>query len=101
MNQGHFVIETYMSEDGKSWWRKYSDGWIEQGGEGQFNAEGTQYNPVTTLVTPFSNTNYVVFAACTPSGWSRGVITHSLTETTFKAGTGSGTGTFRYYACGY
>lgn len=100
-NSGAFVTETFRSEDGKSWYRKWSDGWIEQGGEGQFNAEGTQYNPVTTLVIPFSNTNYVVFGACTPSGWNGGVITHSLTETTFKAGTASETGTFRYYACGY
>ena len=27
-----YIIDSYISEDGNSWYRKYSDGWIEQGG---------------------------------------------------------------------
>ncbi len=51
MSQGHFVIETYMSEDGNSWYRKYSDGWIEQGGRG---SSGNSYEfpiPFTSIPT--------------------------------------------------
>lgn len=28
-----YVTESWVAEDGNSWYRKYSDGWIEQGGE--------------------------------------------------------------------
>lgn len=32
LNSMKYVIETGKSEDGNQWYRKWSDGWIEQGG---------------------------------------------------------------------
>lgn len=48
------VAESYGAN---SWYRKYSDGWIEQGG--RITAEGYQKVAIT-LSVPFSNTNYTI-----------------------------------------
>ncbi|GEM_PF-7021621 len=45
------VVETYVN--GTSWYRKYSDGWIEQGG--RITASGT-----VNFITPFTTTNYFI-----------------------------------------
>ena len=52
-----YIIETYKSEDGSSWYRKWSDGFVEQGGvkHGTFNAQ-----TVHNLVIPFSSNEYVI-----------------------------------------
>ena len=51
------IVETYNSEDGSSWYRKWSNGFVEQGGvkHGTFNI-----NTVHNLVTPFSSNEYVI-----------------------------------------
>ena len=51
------IIETYASEDGSSWYRKWSNGFVEQGGikQGIFNM-----STVHNLVTPFSSNKYVI-----------------------------------------
>ena len=51
------IVETYKSEDGSSWYRKWSDGFVEQGGvkHGTFNAQ-----TVHNLVIPFSSNEYVI-----------------------------------------
>ena len=52
------IVETWKSSNGSSWYRKWSDGFIEQGGINQF---GTQSKPTTiSLVTPFTSINYIV-----------------------------------------
>ena len=53
-----YVIETY--NDGANWYRKWSDGWLEQGG---IRLKTTNY-PVEdfTLIVPFKNVNY--YALC-------------------------------------
>jgi hypothetical protein len=51
-----YVIETWTS--GTSWYRKWSDGWIEQGGQNTCSYNGTNI----TLNTAFSNNNYTVTA---------------------------------------
>mgnify|MGYP003288891301 CR=1 FL=1 len=43
-----YITETW--NNGKSWYRKWSDGWIEQGG---FRGTG-----IVTLHVPFTTTNY-------------------------------------------
>lgn len=50
------VIATWRS--GKNWYTKYSDGWIEQGG--QFTMSGTGYD--LTFNTPFTTTDYTFLA---------------------------------------
>lgn len=51
-----YLVDSYQS--GVNWYRKWSDGWIEQGGW-----QGTLSTNVTvTLNTPFTTTNYTVTA---------------------------------------
>lgn len=60
------IVETWIAEDGNSWYRKYSDGWIEQGGY------SVKAGASTTLTFPtafIKATSYTVQAICyTPSG---------------------------------
>lgn len=49
------ITETWKSTDGNSWYRKWSDGWIEQGGE-----MVKPSNEKVTLHTPYKSTNYCV-----------------------------------------
>lgn len=51
-----FVIESWISDDGLSWYRKYSSGWVEQGGM----LSGT--SATVTLPIEMANTNYNIFA---------------------------------------
>lgn len=53
-----YVKETYKNSDGTSWYRKWSDGWIEQGGVTQ-SARGIASRTIN-LRAPFSSNNYVV-----------------------------------------
>lgn len=52
-NSGAFVTETWKSEDGNNWYRKYSDGFIIQGGHANMDIDTT-----FTFPTPFTTTNY-------------------------------------------
>lgn len=54
----HTVIEVY--QDNNTWYRKYSDGWIEQGGLYTSTASGL----LITFSIPFSNVNYNIIATC-------------------------------------
>ena len=54
LDSGVSVIETYSN--GTSWYRIYSDGWCEQGGQ-------TTTNGNITLLKPYSNTDFAVFVA--------------------------------------
>lgn len=49
-----YVVESVVNEDG-SWYRKYSDGWLEQGGKAS-GSGGT--NKVVTFLKPYLDTNY-------------------------------------------
>lgn len=53
-----YVKETGKSSDGTSWYRKWSDGWIEQGGKIPFGKAQTWYT--ATLNTPFTTTSYTL-----------------------------------------
>ena len=50
-----YITETWVS--GKSWYRKWSDGWIEQGGKITLSG---QKNYTITFLKPYSTTNYHV-----------------------------------------
>lgn len=52
------VIETGHSEDGNQWYRKWSDGWIEQGGVSTGAADNT--GATINLLQSYSNTNYTL-----------------------------------------
>lgn len=52
------IVETY-SDDKGNWYRIYSDGWVEQGGN--FGAASTSYQVKTiTFLKPFKDTMYNV-----------------------------------------
>ena len=63
-----YVIETYRNGD--SWYRKWSDGWIEQGGFHPGTGQWTNYHAGETLtfVTPFTQVNNAVYFSLTDGG---------------------------------
>lgn len=77
MSQGHFVIESNVSEDGNSWYRKYSDGWIEQGGKASSSNSYEFPIPFTSIPTfthgeyndSGNNSQAVGFCQLTTSGF--------------------------------
>lgn len=103
-----YITETWKSTNDTSWYRKWSDGWVEQGG--RVNAVG--YNNKTQNVTfmiTMSNTNY--FAVSNPldtmhSSWdlSSRVSLLKMWGMTVKGSTNAGsiyTGGCTWYVCGY
>lgn len=63
------ITKTWKSTDGSSWYRKWSDGWIEQGGKIPNRNPWTWYT--ATLNTPFTTTSYtVVVGVCVTDGGS-------------------------------
>ena len=101
------VVETYIN--GASWYRVWSDGWIEQGGL------TASYNTLPTtiaLLKNYSNTNYSV--QCTQVGSNIRAYTMGVTDKTtsgFKVYSGyctnegvsntAGNSRTCWYACGY
>ena len=76
-------IVTATWRSGKNWYTKYSDGWIEQGG--QFNMPGTDYD--LTFNTPFSTTDYTFLAIRTDvtSGYQYDAV-NGFTDRTVNGG---------------
>lgn len=100
-NSKGILVESYVN--GASWYRVYSDGWCEQGGE-QSVQSGT--SPATvTLLKPYINTNYSLL--CTVNGTEYAMATgNHKTETDFKWSTANyqGSGYLysgSWYTCGY
>lgn len=100
-----FVVQSWVSEDGLSWYRKYSDGYIEQAGDAQGAVKANQKVTVH-LPTAFTTTNYCVVGTLHGSGWDNdngSFQVSSKTTTTFLA-TSSDAGAYAlgtWYACGY
>lgn len=109
VNKTNDSVITEAYANGTSWYRVWSDGWIEQGGQVYNNTAGAVSNTINFL-KPFTTTNY--YASRTP-GWlgtydssvsARDTINiYNNTLTSFSAYTYSVTGLnqFRWYACGY
>jgi hypothetical protein len=89
------VVQNYLS--GKSWYRVWSDGWIEQGG--LCNSEAS-----VTYLKAFSNDNYTLVAsgvtASSNSTQYRQLMPTARSATGFTGTTNSGIALF-WYACGY
>ena len=110
-NSGAFVTETFRSDDGKSWYRIYSDGWIEQGG----TLEETGHTAVITFLVPFTDINWSYYAGGEYYTTSTGtpviaivVNTKSITGASFQCrwnGTAAAINSTipkcTWYACGY
>lgn len=72
-------VKSWKSSDGSSWYRKYSDGWIEQGGVGKSDGDTIQ-----TLPVPFTNSVYAVFVTPQNYGYGQSYGTKDRTTTGFK-----------------
>lgn len=102
------ITETWKSTDGSYWYRRWSDGFVEQGGKTPNGAAWTWYT--ATLNTPFTTNSYtLVVGVCTTDGSSG-----SCQEDNGYSLGAKSTNAFRYrqlgdvnkptadwYACGY
>lgn len=93
-------IVTATWRSGKNWYTKYSDGWIEQGG--QFNMSSSGYD--LTFNTPFATTDYTFLAIRTnvTGGYQYDAV-NGFTNRTVKGGHvySYSKGTNDWMACGY
>ena len=79
------IVETWKSSDGSSWYRKWSDGFIEQGSTVK-NLTGWSTNSVTLLV-PFNTTAYTInISGISYTGTTNDHVgtLHQKTKTSFK-----------------
>ena len=93
-------IVTATWRSGKNWYTKYSDGWIEQGG--QFTMSGTGYD--LTFNTPFTTIDYTFLAIKTDvTGGYQYDAVNGFTNRTVKGGHvySFNKGTNDWRACGY
>lgn len=94
-----YVKETGKSSDGNSWYRKWSDGWIEQGGTlkpSSANSESFSF-PVE-----MKNANFSIFGShvgTTSSVYA--VIFTDLTTASAKCKSGVSGYAIKWYVCGY
>lgn len=105
---GHRVM-TKIAEwrSGGNWYRKYSDGWIEQGGRSTIPSVGAW--STINLHTAFSDTNYNILLAgsgttmtTSATPYNIRVKSDAITTTSFKISDGSKDDIYAYwYACGY
>ena len=100
-----YVTDTQVSSDHSWWYRKYSDGWIEQGGFAvTINNKTSHYTVDTTVTFPvaFSSPNYQLLNVGFVIGSSGEQYLISKTATGFKTGSKvNESGTSSWYACGY
>lgn len=84
-----YITDTYS--DGKNWYRKYSNGWVEQGGY-----IDSLYDAKVTLHVPMKDTNYTVLTGknydiSSTVGSSAAINVYSKTTTDFTVnGRGQG-----------
>lgn len=94
------VVESFVSDDGSQWFRKFSDGWIEQGGV----YTGNETNKTFNLLKSFSNTNYsLCFSLVTNEGrsqYTRLISVNSKNTSSFVASCEYAIGA-SWFACGY
>ena len=92
------VIETWQSDDGTSWYRKWSDGWIEQGGR-------VTSSSAQTLPTPFTTNTYTVVVGAQGTSGNANVTTRTKTTIALMLLGVDGANYTSYgiiwYACGY
>ena len=100
---GIYIVETQRNDT--EWYRVWSDGWIEQGGEA-FQDNAIDY--VVQLLKPYINTDYFACVSLGVNEYHTGslatkyVSVYNLTTTSFTIYTSNGAGLRRkrWYACG-
>ncbi len=104
LNSMKYVVETGQSEDGNQWYRIWSDGWIEQGGN--FGGQvGGWTNTSITYLKSFKDLNYSLFLQ---GNWSDANASsckiNSRTTSTANVTYANNLTSAQYskwYACGY
>ena len=101
-----YIVETW--NEGTEWYRVWSDGWIEQGGQ--------SYNAVDSEITiqlhkPYTNSDYFITQTTgfngawsqTVTGWHIPATIVSVTNSSFVIHfySGNGLNIRRWYTCGY
>ena len=100
------IVKTWKSNDGKSWYRKYSDGFIEQGGA-KVSISWSNFTGTLNLNTPFNTTSYVFsYIACIsyPENiWQYNAVIDSTTssKSSIKIYMNETPVYIDWYACGY
>ena len=101
-DSGTRIVDTYRS--GSKWWRKYSDGFIEQG-DSVLQSQGYRGQKTITLHTPFKSTSYTCLAISYTTAQGNNDIGMPISKTTSSFTVGlyvTTTGTYyHWYACGY
>ena len=100
-----YITESKYNTDG-SWYRKWSDGWLEQGGFCNATSNGVEIT--VNLLKPMKNTNYTVlksFNTTLTYGYNAVfnvlyVQAYAKTTTSFKTWDGNTTLNTVWYACG-
>lgn len=94
---------TDMYQSGKSWYRKYSNGWVEQGGYVSGAVDAT-----VKLLVPMKDTNYTLltsksmYAGENGDGGSHVINTYNKTSTSFSiCAWGQGGRSFKSSATGF
>lgn len=97
-NKMVYVYETWIN--GSNWYRKYSDGWIEQGGE---FTKPRDTSVTVTFPVAFKDTNYTIATSqYAPQTGNALVSTFtSKTKTGITHNMGSWGGKWGWLACGY
>ena len=99
-----YIVDSWVS--GRNFWRKYSDGWMEQGGWIAMVANKNAWgNTTINLHQPFINTNYLcsaLFPSINDGASGTAGQPEQLTTTSFVMRVyNSGSATEPWYACGY
>lgn len=94
-----YVKETGKSSDGTKWYRKWSDGWIEQGGTLQPSSANLES---FSFPVKMKDTNFSIFGSHIGKTTSTdAVIFSNLTTTSAEAKSGVSGSAIKWYACGY
>lgn len=98
---GDRVVETFISGDMKTWYRKWQSGWRECGFIGITNTR----NGIKALPFSFSSKNYTVLATysyttSTNTPWYYNLYAEAYSATSIRTGDFGGL-TFNIYCCGY
>ena len=98
LSEVHVVVETYQNAG--SWYRVYSDGWCEQGGD--FGAAFSSWTAKTvTFLKPFRDTHYFVVPVTGHTSYTDNPSINVKTTTSFSCIPYNSTGNANWYACGY
>lgn len=98
-SNARYITQTYVN--GTTWWRKWSDGWKEQGG--QFHCSAAELD--VSLPLTMSNTNYCLTYGQCATGYDAATrwptVVTAIYTNRFHFRNNTRMCYYRYYVCGY